>query len=106
MLSYPDGTEIKMGDVIPADKISEVQMTAADDGISIVEYTGEYVDSKLDCPDTGYDSSTACGSCRKEWKVVGSGAGRNQPDNQPDAFSRYCKTCVWNLGKCADCNQY
>lgn len=30
MLSYPDGTEIKMGDVIPADKISEVQMTAAD----------------------------------------------------------------------------
>ena len=36
MLSYPDGTEIKMGDVIPADKISEVQMTAADDGISLL----------------------------------------------------------------------
>lgn len=36
MLSYPDGTEIKMGDVIPADRISEVQMTAADDGISLL----------------------------------------------------------------------
>lgn len=36
MLSYPDGTEIKMGDVIPANKISEVQMTAADDGISLL----------------------------------------------------------------------
>ena len=36
MLSYPDGTEIKMGDVIPVDKISEVQMTAADDGISLL----------------------------------------------------------------------
>ena len=36
MLSYPDGTEIKMGDGIPADKISEVQMTAADDGISLL----------------------------------------------------------------------
>lgn len=36
MLSYPDGTEIKMGDVIPADKIAEVQMTAADDGISLL----------------------------------------------------------------------
>ncbi len=36
MLSYSDGTEIKMGDVIPADKISEVQMTAADDGISLL----------------------------------------------------------------------
>lgn len=36
MLSYPDGTEIKMGDVIPADKISKVQMTAADDGISLL----------------------------------------------------------------------
>ena len=36
MLSYPDGTEIKMGGVIPADKISEVQMTAADDGISLL----------------------------------------------------------------------
>lgn len=36
MLSYTDGTEIKMGDVIPADRISEVQMTAADDGISLL----------------------------------------------------------------------
>ena len=36
MLSYTDGTEIKMGDVIPADRISEVQMTAADDGILLL----------------------------------------------------------------------
>ncbi len=82
MLSYPDGTEIKMGDVIPADKISEVQMTAADDGISLLSTQANMSIASLIAL-TQDMTVVQRVVCRKEWKVVGSGAGgTNQTTNQ------------------------